>query len=270
MPHLACLVLYPIKSLNGVVVTKATVLKSGALRRDREFAILDEHGKFVNGKRHPKVHLLRTSFDADLKTVSIKVEGKQTQVFHIDEERVGLEAWLSDYFGFRVQLQQNALSGFPDDTASPGPTVISTATLETVASWFPGLDVAEMRSRLRANVEIGNVPPFWEDQLFAEEGDIVHFQVGEVLFAGINPCQRCVVPTRHSLTGKVYPNFQKTFVEKRKESLPAWVASSRFNHFYRLSVNTRISELEVGKVLQIGDEVKILNFSNIKSELGLT
>lgn len=260
MPHLARLIVYPIKSLDGVASTKAMVLKSGALQHDRAFAIFDEKDRFVNGKRHQAVHLLRTRFDADVKMVSIQVQGReQTQEFHLYEERTELEAWLSDFFGFPIQVRQNLLGGFPDDTDSPGPTVISTATLETVASWFPGVDVDEMRSRLRANVEIGGVPPFWEDRLFAEAGDIVQFQVGDVLFEGINPCQRCVVPTRDSLTGEVYPSFQKTFIEKRKETLPLGVVSSRFNHFYRLSVNTRIPESEAGRILNIGDEVKILN-----------
>lgn len=266
MPYLAQILIYPIKSLDGIAVTKATVLKSGALRYDRQFAMFDEPGRFVNGKRDPKVHLLRTSFDLDAETVSLQVPGtEQTQVFHLNEERTGLEAWLSNYFGKIVQLRQNLLQGFPDDTDASGPTVISTATVEAVAEWFSDISGDEMRQRLRTNVEIADVPPFWEDQLFAEAGKLVQFQIGSIRFEGVNPCQRCVVPTRDTLTGMAYADFQKIFIAKRQETLPAWVSSSRFNHFYRLSVNTRIPESEAGKVLQVGDEVKILgvikNFS---------
>lgn len=272
MPYLSRIFVYPIKSLDGVALTKAKVLKSGALEHDRELAIFDESGQFLNGKRNPKFHLLRTTFDFNSGTVCLQVEGsEQIQVFHIDEERTGLEAWLSDYFGLQVQLQQNILTGFPDDTEASGPTVISTGTLETVASWFPGLEVDlnpatdEMRRRLRANIEIEGVPAFWEDQLFAEQQtEFVQFQVGSVLFEGINPCQRCVVPTRDSLIGKVYPEFQKIFLKKRKETLPEWAPLSRFNHFFRLSVNTRIPESEAGKILQVGDEVKIYGVSSRK------
>lgn len=159
---------------------------------------------------------------------------------------------------------QNSLTGFPDDTNAPGPTVISTGTLETVTSWFPELTVDEMRFRLRANLEIGGVPPFWEDQLFTQAGHCVQFQVGEVLFEGINPCQRCVVLTRDSMTAEAYPNFQKIFAAKRSESLPAWATYDRFNHFFRLSVNTSVPESEAGKVLRTGDEVKICGTSKIK------
>ena len=257
MAFLAGITIYPIKSLDGMVVTQATVLKSGALQYDREFAIFDQQGRFVNGKRNAKVHLLRSSFELNARTVSLQVQGtEQKQVFHLDQERAELEAWLSNYFGFDVQLRQNLLTGFPDDTNAPGPTVISTGTIEEVASWFPGVSVDEMRVRLRANLEINGVPPFWEDQLFTEAGHGVQFQIGGVLFEGINPCQRCVVPTRNSKTAEVTANFQKIFVAKRKETLPAWANVNSFNHFFRLSVNTKVPS-EAG-VLRLGYTVNII------------
>ncbi|MCU0547170.1 MAG: MOSC domain-containing protein [Oscillatoriaceae cyanobacterium Prado104] len=111
---------------------------------------------------------------------------------------------------------------------SPGPTIISTSTLEAIASWYPGLDLEEIRLRFRSNIEISGVPAFWEDRLFAAAQEIVNFQIGNVQFMGINPCQRCVVITRDSQTGEAYPNFQKTFVAQRRTTLPAWVDRSRF------------------------------------------
>ena len=259
VPHIAGISIFPIKSLDGVSVTEATVLESGALKHDREFAIVDQKGNFVNGKRNAKVHLLRSRFESDFKILSLQIqETEQKFVFHLDKERSALEAPLSDYFGFPVKLEQNSKTGFPDDTNASGPTIISTATLETVASWYRGVSVDDMRSRMRANIEIGGVPPFWEDQLFARTGSSVRFQIGEVIFEGINPCARCIVPTRDAITAQAYPNFQKIFVTKRKETLPDWVESSRFNHFFRLSVNTKVPASEAGKVLRQGDEVKIL------------
>jgi uncharacterized protein YcbX len=63
------------------------------------------------------------------------------------------------------------------------------------------------------------------------------------------------VPSRHPETGEMIHGFQKTFSEKRKATLPAWVKTTRFNHFYRLSINTRVSSSETGKYLHLGDEV---------------
>jgi hypothetical protein len=259
MLHVAKILIYPIKSLDGVEVKTTRILSSGAIQYDREFAIVDELNKFVNGKRHAKVHLLRSQYNLEDRTVLLKISDTNfQQVFHLDDERQALEDWLSNFFGFAVKLQQNPMMGFPDDTVSPGPTIISTATLTEVASWFAGISVDEMRRRIRANIEIEGVPAFWEDRLYGEQGDVVSFRVANVHLLGINPCQRCVVPTRDSLSGEVYKNFQKVFVAKRQQTLPTWVASSRFNHFYRLSVNTQLSSSSVEKTIKIGDEVEVL------------
>ncbi len=56
----------------------------------------------------------------------------------------------------------------------------------------------------------------------------------------------------------VYTNFQKVFIAKRQQTLPAWVASSRFNHFYRLSVNTQLSLLAGKNNFKINDLVEVL------------
>lgn len=72
---------------------------------------------------------------------------------------------------------------------------------------------------------------------------------------GVNPCQRCVVVTRDPQTGEPLPKFQKIFITQRKNTLPEWTERSRFNHYFRLAVNTRLSPTEAGKVIQIGDEI---------------
>ncbi len=259
LPIISGLWIYPIKSLDGVAVNQVTLLPSGAIRGDRAFALFDSSGDLINGKRHPQIHALRSQFNLETGRVSLTVEGTLPLAeFQLPQQKQACEAWLADYFGRPVQLQQNLEMGFPDDTASPGPTIVSMATLAAIAAWFPGLTVAEVRRRFRANIEIGGVPAFWEDRLFTTADQTIDFQIGEVRFLGVNPCQRCVVVTRDSQTGTPYPNFQKTFVEKRQETLPAWAERSRFNHFYRLAINTRLPASEAGKTIQLGDPVKIL------------
>jgi uncharacterized protein YcbX len=110
---------------------------------------------------------------------------------------------------------------------------------------------------MRANIEIDGVPAFWEDRLFAASGETVAFKVGDVQFLAINPCQRCVVPMRDSYSGEVYPNFQKIFGQKRQATLPMWVNTAQFNHFYRLSINTRVPISEVGKKITLSGSIKI-------------
>ena len=254
MPHLARIDLYPFKSLDGVTVQSANILASGALEHDREYACFDRQGKVVNGKRSARIHELRSQFSNNYQTLTLQAPNTDPQSFHIDPEHDALDGWLSEFFQFDIQVQHNSALGFPDDTDSPGPTLISTATLEAVAAWYPDLTVTELRRRLRTNLEIGGVPAFWEDQLFADADHLVQFQIGSVVLKGVNPCQRCIVPTRDSQSGVATPKFQKTFLQNRKQTLPDWVNSARFNHFYRLAVNTRIPQGQ-GSVLNQGDPV---------------
>lgn len=260
-PQVGRLLIYPIKSLDGVEVETATVLKSGALQGDREFALVDAMGQFVNGKRHQRIHAIRTEFDLTARTVSLTVGDRSAQHFHLDDQRQAIADWLSDYFGFPVQLQQNQTIGFPDDTASPGPTIISAATLTEITTWYPEITVDEVRRRFRSNIEIAHVSAFWEDQLFAATEAPVRFQIGEVPFLGINPCQRCVVVTRNPWTGASDPSFQKTFVARRQETFPNWAPRSRFNHFFRLAVNTQVADSQAGRRLHVGDRMILQNHS---------
>lgn len=259
MPHLDKIYIYPIKSLDRVEVSEVQVLSTGALQGDRSFAMVTGDGKFVNAKRYPRIHLLRSQFDLKNQIVHIQVQGQNPNYgFDLSSNlgSVDFEAWMSKFFGFKVTLVQNLEMGFPDDTNSPAPTITSTATLEMIQSWYPNLSLEEIRLRFRTNLELSGIEAFGEDRLFARKDESVKFQVGNVEFLGVNPCARCVVPTRNPETGEVYPNFQKIFTQNREEFLPTWAERSQFNHFYRLTVNTRISNLG-GGILRRGDRLII-------------
>lgn len=259
-PYIAELRIHPIKAMEPVAVRQVRVLESGGLEGDRQFALFDAEGKFVNGKRHARIHQLRSSSDLTERIVTLRAaEDHEWHSFAIDSERPRLNDWLSRFFGFPVRVQENQAGGFPDDTDSPGPTIISTATLQTVASWFDGITLEQMRVRIRANIEIGGVPPFWEDRLYGPQGQTVRFRVGDVEFEGVNPCQRCVVPTRNPLTGEAIPEFAKRFSEMREQTLPTWAERSRFNHFYRLAINTRVPPLEQGRIIHVGDPIRVIS-----------
>ncbi len=75
---------------------------------------------------------------------------------------------------------------------------------------------------------------------------------------GVNPCARCVVPSRDPLTGDVCSGFQAEFAEARRAHLPPWAPAERSDHFYRICVNTRIPATETGKILPVGDRLTLL------------
>ncbi|MEZ2229165.1 MOSC domain-containing protein [Microcoleus sp.] len=263
MAYVASIHIYPIKSLDGIAVSQATLLPSGALKGDRSFAIYDEQGEFVNGDRHNGAYFLRLSFNISNNIVGLKIQGTEQEIFfHIDRERARIQSWLTNYFGFRVKLVENLLTGFPENPAAPGPTIISTETIAEIASWFPRVCVNEMRQHLRANIEIGDVPPFWEDQLFAENEEIVRLQIGTTTFEALNPSQRSILSQRHYFREEVYPNFEKVFTAKRNKTIADSARRLPLNHLSQLNINTRVPDRLSGKILHIGDEVKIISLKS--------
>ena len=260
MPYLERIWVYPVKALDPLHVLSAAFTQRGALAQDREFAFVDADGRFINGKRVEAIHAIRSGFDLESRTLTLaKNDSPKVSSFSLLKQAQDAEAWMSNYLGYAVRLLRNEDLGFPDDSEAWGPTVISTATLETVASWFPGLSLESVRRRFRANLEIGGVEAFWEERLYSEKGKVVTFHIGAVTLHGVNPCQRCIVPTRDPDCAERYPDFQKIFQEKRRASLPAWANAGRFDHFYRLAINTRVNPDQHGRKIRLGDQVRLEN-----------
>ncbi|RDZ63147.1 MOSC domain-containing protein [Haloferax sp. Atlit-12N] len=244
---------YPVKSLDAEFVDAADIVENGGLRGDREYAIFDEDGEYVNGKRERAVHRIRSSVSLADGTVELSAP----EMDDYDGPIAEADDWLSAYFGYPVELRRDPAGGFPDDTEASGPTVISTGTLDAVASWFDGIDADEMRRRLRPNLVLDATEPFWEDHLFDRRGTVVEFAIGAAAFEGVNPCQRCVVPSRDPDTGEETPDFRPTLVRKRRETLPEWSGGDWFDHDFRLMVNTGVPESSWGETLSVGDAVTV-------------
>jgi len=296
MPTLDRITIYPVKSLDGVDVTEARVLPSGALEHDRRWQLTDIDGRVLNAKRSPLFHAIRAEFDLEARLVTLAIDPLAIQARAIPGvERLasltpetfplvpgpdGPCGWLAEALSAGVRLEPGAAAsasseasasvlllerpdgGFPDDREAPGPTLVSTASLEEIARWF-GFDLAESRRRFRANLEIGGCDAFWEDALASPArpglapsladlpGDIPadpyatlpppepkEFSIGEARFKTTNVCKRCVVPSRSSTTGAVTTHFRDAFEARRGRSLRPDVDASGWGHRYRLAVNT--------------------------------
>ena len=258
-PRLTNIRLHPIKSLDPVCVPEWRIGPSGGLALDRAWALYSVDGRWVNGKRTPAIHLIRANFSTDLRSVTLSVPGDRRQIpirtFDFPAAHQDAAEWFSVFFEQQIIVRYSP-AGFPDDTIANGPTIVSTASLQSVCEWFPGLTVDDVRLRFRASLEIDGVPAFWEDRLFGEDQrSVVRFRIGEVAFEGSNPCARCPVPPRDPLTGVILDGFQKRFTQFRESTLPAWSPRDRFDHFYRFSTNTRVATLQSNQLLRVGDPV---------------
>ncbi|HVO59237.1 MAG TPA: MOSC N-terminal beta barrel domain-containing protein [Dongiaceae bacterium] len=262
--RLANIRLHPIKSLDPVYVREAGIGRNGSLELDRVWVLFTATGKLIDGKRFPAVHRIRAVFDEAVSQVTLSIAGSPAVgsvplsdpgsarfAFPADYDRAA--QWFSHCFGQAVTVRHIPES-MPDDGLAPGPTILSTASLQTVCELFPGMPLEEARERFRATLEIDGVPAFWEDRLFGENDfSTVRFRIGEVRFEGSHPCARCPVPPRHPRSGEEFVGFQRAFTEMRRSALPAFSPVERFDHFYRFSTNTRVPSSETGKLLRAGD-----------------
>ncbi len=255
MARLAGLRVFPVKALDGIDVEEVEILDGGTVAHDREFALFDDDGEVINGKRTARVHDVRTDFDTESGELAVAPADGESRRFALEDDRERAARWFSEQFGCPVTVRRDTSRGFVD-RREMGPSIVSTATLRTVASWFDGLTVEGLRRRLRTNVEVGGVEPFWEDRLVGEGAPAV--SVGGVRLEGVTPCGRCVVPERDPDTGEPTPEFRSRFVRNRRESFPEWADEGAFDHFYTVTVIARVPEADRGRTLRVGDPVELV------------
>jgi len=260
--------IYPLKGLDATELDAVAVTGTGLLAGDREYAMCDPAAvpiedqsdilrDAINGKQSDRLHELRTAFDPETQELVVRArERGETREFDLGSEagRVAAGEWFGDFFGRELTVRRRRKS-FVDRPAL-GPSVISTATLEEVASWFEELTVEGARRRLRANVEVGGVPAFWEDRFLGS--DAPAFEAGGTRFEGAEACARCVVPQRDPDTGDPLPEFQKRFVERREATLPECVDPDVLDHYYSVMLIARIPGPSRGRTLAVGDDVSIV------------
>ena len=62
----------------------------------------------------------------------------------------------------------------------------------------------------------------------------------------------CPVPSRDPQRAR-HRRLPEAFQRPTPRNSAPWAAATRFDHFYRLAVNTRVAPAETGKPLRIGD-----------------
>lgn len=262
MPPLCRITIYPIKSFDGVDLNSAKVQPSGVLAGDRRYALIDSEGRFVNAKRFPVLQRIRSEYDEAGQRVTVALEGASAS-FDLVGQRVEFAKWCGDALEVDCRLIEDEDAGFPDDQKRPGPTIISNATLREIASWFPQFDLDETRRRFRANLELDCELPFWEDQLVGPTESSRCFCIGATRWQGNGVCQRCAVPSRDSREATVTSRFAQHFSQRREESLPNWSPRERFDHFYRVAINTTLISMDNGDVIRLGDPVELIEDASL-------
>ena len=217
--------IYPIKSTRRITLRESEVLPRG-LPWDRRWMLVDASGRFITARQHPRLATVQTTIDAgDLRVSAAGYESLSFPLHPADRRLTEVtvwrdtvravlvspraDAWFSDFLGLNcrlVQMTDDLVRGVSRDYGEVGDQV-------SFADGFPLLliseaSLADLNGRLRKPVEMRRFRPnlvIDGDFPYAEDG-WRRIQVGEVLFAGVKNCSRCVFTTIDPDSGEMHPD----------------------------------------------------------------
>jgi uncharacterized protein len=259
------LYVYPVKSLGGIALQEAEVTERG-LAYDRRWVLADANGRFITQREHYDLALVKVEIEqaglvishpkmqASL-LVGFKQQTTDRQAIAVWDDvveclRVSNEAdvWFSALMQSDVKLYFQ-----PDEAIRLVDQKYGSETDHTsMSDGFPVLVISEASiqhlndkistqiieiQRFRPNVVLEGANPHEEDTLAL-------FNVGDVQFAGVKPCARCVMTTIDPATAQTGKEPLKTLNGYRK-----------WNNKILFGENLLVKQTGF---IKVGDELEIL------------
>lgn len=270
MLRLSGIFIYPVKSCRGFALPTAEVDALG-FAGDRRFLIVDESGRFLTQRSHPRMALIETALTPGTLTLAASGHGSvsvplqspaaprplsvtiwKSENLIADDCGDAAAAWLGGFLGGRCRLAR--IGGkyrrpVLKKAARPGDLLhfadavpflaISEASLADLNDRLlaRGEDALPM-DRFRPNLVVTGCAPY-------EEDGWARLRIGPLVFRNAGPCARCIVTTTDQLTARRGKEPLRTFATYRRDkSDPANV---------NFGVNL-IHEVHTG-TLRVGDTV---------------
>jgi uncharacterized protein YcbX len=246
----AALSVYPVKGCRGMALSTARLAERGLVAAtqsevagDREWMIVDGHGRFVTQREHPRLALIETGLVAG--ALVLQAPGTTTLKVALAERRAparevvvwesrvraldaGDEAahWLSAVLGADVRLMRFDASGQRRcDPAYVGDSgahtafadgypllVIGEASLDDLNARLVAKGTAALpMNRFRPNIVLAGLDPYDEDHV-----DTV--AMPGITLKLVKPCTRCVVTATDQATARVGAEPLATLGEYRMDT----------------------------------------------------
>jgi uncharacterized protein YcbX len=232
---LSGLYVYPLKSCAGIPLESAELGATG-LRHDRRWMLVDETGKFMSQRAHPRMALISTHLSDEHLTVSAPdMPDLQVPLQPADEDLVDVSIWgdtnrgalvgeeADRWFGEFLKLPCRLVSKPDDDLrfvdsiyAQSGDQVgfadgfafllISEASLEDLNG---RLEDPLPMNRFRPNLVVRGCGPYAEDGWS-------RVRIGDVSFRVAEACPRCAITTTDQKTGTRGKEPLRTLATYRK------------------------------------------------------
>lgn len=212
--RLTSISIYPIKGTRAIALQEAEVRTRG-LFSDRRWLVVDESGRFITQRTHPRIGLISTTLrdNGDLivnapgmEPISVAARGSEVRVAvtvwddTIQAARVSPEAdrWFTQFLETQCQLvfmdpialrPVAAQYGQPGDEVSFADAVpVLLANDASLVDLNRRLSQPLPMSRFRPNITVDGAKPWEEDEW-------KRLRVGDVEFEITHRCARCVVTT---------------------------------------------------------------------------
>ncbi|CAM4381669.1 YcbX family protein [Vibrio agarivorans] len=253
---------YPIKSIRGIELSSAWVEKQG-LAFDRRLMLASSDGVMVTARKFPQLVLVKAALTA--KGLVLSYPGKPS--FHLDYSQFkmtpteavvwsdsftaytvdeGADEWFSELLDMDVELlftgedsnRMREKLGHSVSFADGYPLlIISQASLDELN----GRSTERHKmAQFRPNIVVSGTEPFAEDSW-------KRFKIGEVEFEIMKPCERCILTTVETTTGKKREN---------REPLNT-LAKFRANEFGQVFFGQNVRALNEG-VIEAGSVIEVL------------
>jgi len=264
--------IYPVKSLGGISLQEARVTDRG-LELDRRWLLIDADGRFLSQREHPELALFRPEIVEGNLRITHKVflesiEIAARPVFMDENEKIEVTVWedtvdafeisqtVTDWFtrllGFSVRMvymPEESKRKLDPDYAISGEEITS------FSDAYPFLIIGQsslddLNGRLKEKVPMNRFRPnfvFTNGEAF-EEDFWRDFSIGNLSFAGVKLCDRCVMTTVDQEKGIV----------SGKDPLKTLAQYRNFGN--KVLFGQNVIGLELGDV-SVGDEIKVLSRS---------
>ena len=210
---------YPFKSAAAETLDDA-VVEALSLAGDRRWMAVDANGRFISGREHGRMWLVRATLDGQ----ALHLESDGMPMLRIDpselrermhvtlwKDRLSVragskdaDAWMSKFLGHPVRvvhLDQDTHRAIDPTYAQPGDEV-------SLADGYPLLLISQasldgLNARLEQSLEMLRFRPsvvVSAERAHAED-DWRRIRIGDIEFDLVKPCARCLLPTVDPRTG---------------------------------------------------------------------
>jgi len=282
--HISEINIYPIKSLRGISLDSAIVERRG-LRHDRRWMLADADGVFMTQREFPRMALITVEVTSDGLRVTIEDSGEMFVPFEPDSgerRRVtiwqsvcdgeiykgAVSEWFSDVLGTSCQLVY-----MPEATERHvNPRFDGGGDIVSFADGYPLLVIGEASledlngrladksvrtpmamNRFRPNIVVAETGAYAEDNW-------QKIRIGEAVFRGTKPCERCVITTVDQAAGEFdgkEPLKTLATYRQAKQVIPDRFEKLGMSPNAVLFGQNLVTETP-GTVINVGDAVSIL------------